>query len=531
MQRGGAKDLALHLLKEENDHAELHQLRGFAADTLMGALMETYAISRGTKAKQPFFSLSLNPPPKANVPTKDFEDAIERIENKLGLTGQPRAIVFHEKNGRRHAHAVWSRIDGERMIAIPMSHSGLKLMDVSRELHRDHGWTMPRGLADRSQCDPLNFSLEEWQQAKRIGRDPRDIKTAIQDAWAISDSKPALTNALAERGFQLARGDRRGFVAVDYHGEAYPLRSWADVKTKDLRERIGKEADCQSVDDAKNQIATGMLAKMQGFQRELDEKARREREAFEQQRKVLVEGQRTERAALSALQQERQATENLERQARFRGGFKGLWDRMRGEHRRTMELNMREAQQGASRDQANKDRVIQEQLSARRELVQARTSQRDALNDARREVRADNQIYRDMQKEWRTKAHPPTAPTKNTERSVSKKRKAVDRPAPPEQKAATPTPEPVQSHQRKLGAAVKEPLRVAPDVDKRRDEYRQQRRNSPEQNVALETAQQPSTLKHDFDVAKDARREAFREKRTRSEGERPRRSRGPTIER
>jgi hypothetical protein len=26
------------------------------------------------------------------------------------LNGQPRVIVFHEKNGRRHAHCVWSRI-------------------------------------------------------------------------------------------------------------------------------------------------------------------------------------------------------------------------------------------------------------------------------------------------------------------------------------------------------------------------------------------------------------------------------------
>lgn len=112
-QRGGAKDLAFHLFKDEIDHVELHELRGFASDTLMGALMETYAISRGTKARQFMFSLSLNPPKEADVPTADFENAIERIEKKLGLSGQPRAIVFHEKEGRRHAHAVWSRIDGE----------------------------------------------------------------------------------------------------------------------------------------------------------------------------------------------------------------------------------------------------------------------------------------------------------------------------------------------------------------------------------------------------------------------------------
>ncbi|WP_347264263.1 hypothetical protein [Nitrobacter sp.] len=39
-QRGGAKDLALHLLKEENDHVEVHELHGFAARDLRGAFNE-----------------------------------------------------------------------------------------------------------------------------------------------------------------------------------------------------------------------------------------------------------------------------------------------------------------------------------------------------------------------------------------------------------------------------------------------------------------------------------------------------------
>ena len=33
-QRGGAKDLALHLLKQENEHVEVHEVRGFASQNL-----------------------------------------------------------------------------------------------------------------------------------------------------------------------------------------------------------------------------------------------------------------------------------------------------------------------------------------------------------------------------------------------------------------------------------------------------------------------------------------------------------------
>ncbi len=117
-QRGGAKDLALHLMKEENEHVEVFQLRGFASENLMGSLSEAYAVSRGTRCKQFLFSLSLNPPPQENVKTEDFVGAIESVEKSLGLTGQPRAIVFHEKEGRRHAHVIWSRIDIEKMKAV-----------------------------------------------------------------------------------------------------------------------------------------------------------------------------------------------------------------------------------------------------------------------------------------------------------------------------------------------------------------------------------------------------------------------------
>ena len=110
-QRGGGQDLAAHLMKmEDNEHVDLHELRGFATDTLKGALKEAEAVSRGTQCRQYLFSLSLSPPEQASVAPDVFERAIDRIEERLGLEGQPRAIVFHEKDGRRHAHCVWSRI-------------------------------------------------------------------------------------------------------------------------------------------------------------------------------------------------------------------------------------------------------------------------------------------------------------------------------------------------------------------------------------------------------------------------------------
>jgi hypothetical protein len=113
-QCGGGQDLAVHLMRlDDNDHVEL---RGFAFNNLKGAFKEAEAVSRGTKCGQYLFSLSLNPPEEARADVAAFTQTIDHIEEKLGLAGQPRAIVFHEKEGRRHGRCVWSRIDAQSSI-------------------------------------------------------------------------------------------------------------------------------------------------------------------------------------------------------------------------------------------------------------------------------------------------------------------------------------------------------------------------------------------------------------------------------
>lgn len=101
-QRGFGQILAAHLMNtRDNDHVALHELRGFYADDLKGAFRETEAISRGTRCSQYLFSLSLSPPENEHVPIAVFEQAIDRIEDRLGLQGQSRVVVFHDKEGRR----------------------------------------------------------------------------------------------------------------------------------------------------------------------------------------------------------------------------------------------------------------------------------------------------------------------------------------------------------------------------------------------------------------------------------------------
>ena len=77
-------------------------MRGMVGSSLHAALAEIYAVSQGTRCRQPLFSVSFNPPEYADVTHEQFAKGFEKLENKLGLEDQPRAVVFHEKEGRRH---------------------------------------------------------------------------------------------------------------------------------------------------------------------------------------------------------------------------------------------------------------------------------------------------------------------------------------------------------------------------------------------------------------------------------------------
>ncbi len=397
--RGGARDLAQHLMKDENDHVTLHELRGFVSDDLDGAFQEAYAISRGTKCKQFLFSLSLNPPADADVSTQDFEKSINQCESELGLNGQPRAIVFHEKEGRRHAHAVWSRIDPETLTARQMSFHKMKLQNVARELYREHGWRMPEGLADRTKSDPRNYTLAEWQQAKRADKDAGQIKEAFQDAWAISDNRASFEHALKERGYWLARGDRRGFVAIDHKGEVYSIPKQAKIKTKAVRERLGEEDKLPSLVQAKETMARDLSLMLSRLRDEQYERAAALKAEHNQRKQEMVDEQRADRTLQDRQRQERELREQMERQARFRKGLAGLWDRLRGEHRRLAEQNRLEALACQQRGKQALDALVFKQLAERRALNARANARLAQVKQHKRELDADKQRIADIAQE------------------------------------------------------------------------------------------------------------------------------------
>jgi len=368
-QRAGGRQMALHLLNgEQNEHVNVHEVSGFMAEDVLGALNEAYALSKGTKCKQFMYSLSLSPPQDQNVPISVFEDTLKRIEKKLGLEGQPRVIVFHEKHGRRHAHCVWSRIDTNAMKAINISHPKLKLNTIAKSLYIGHGWQMPEGFKDNRNKNPLNYTRAEWQQAARTNQNPKAIKSSLQECWASSDNKKSFELALQERGYYLAKGDRRGFVVIDIHGEVYSLTRQVGIKKKELEARIGKAEKLPSVTEIKENIIVKVSKIYEGFLLEQSRDHQKSLKPLLKTKHAMTSQHRVDRVSQQSYQDNRWQKEQLKRVSKIRKGFKGLWDKLNGKYWKQRKTNEKETRQSNERDKSEREHLIKKQLVIRQNL-------------------------------------------------------------------------------------------------------------------------------------------------------------------
>ena len=251
-QRGGGQQMAAHLMNSfDNERVEIADLRGAVADDLSGAFAEWAAEARGTKCQKYLYSLSLNPDQSQGHLTREqYLELLARTERSLKLVGQPRAVVFHEKRDehgvlREHCHAVWSRIDTDKMKAVQIAHDRLKLRTVAREFARDHGLELPEGMKPGKNANRFNNrakqeNLGERQQKERTGISKEQRMADIATCWRETGNGAAFMQALEAKGYFLARGDRRTYVVIDLHSEVYSLsRQLLGVaKDKELKSRL-----------------------------------------------------------------------------------------------------------------------------------------------------------------------------------------------------------------------------------------------------------------------------------------------------
>ena len=225
--RAGAAELAAHLQRvDTNERMEVIEVRGTIAHDLEGALHEMEALSSGTRCKNPLYHASINVPIHERLGMEHWQQAVDRLEEKLGLAGQPRAVVMHEKFGREHIHVVWGRVRAETLVAIADSHNYLKHEMVARELERAFGHERVQGAhaeRDGAPRPERTIAHAERQIAERTGIDPQAVKAEITALWRAAAGPEAFLAALERAGYRPALGARRQYVVMDQAGTVHSL--------------------------------------------------------------------------------------------------------------------------------------------------------------------------------------------------------------------------------------------------------------------------------------------------------------------
>lgn len=327
-QRSGGQDLATHLMNDyDNEVTEIAFIRGAVARDLHGAFKEWEVQAETlTRCRKYLYSLSINPDPAQGPLTRDqYLDYIGRTEEALGLRNQPRAVVFHVKEGREHCHVVWSRIDAENEKAVHLGFDRLVLMQVTREFARDHRLDLPSGYDKSRQVGQV--SLYEQAQLQQGGLSKDQHKAQVTEAWKHRDDARSFVQALAERGYILASGDKRPYVLVDLYGGMNALPKLIDdkaVRTADVRAFLADEFledSLPSVEEAQALVSE--------YRKRIEQEANRDHvaERLAELKHTQEERRRTVDADRVALKQQHQALRAAQ-QAMHRAER----DRLRADH-------------------------------------------------------------------------------------------------------------------------------------------------------------------------------------------------------
>jgi Relaxase/Mobilisation nuclease domain len=272
--RSGPAALATHLGNaEKNERVSLLETRGTVAQDLRGALVEMDAYALGTRCEKPLYHAAMSPEPPHRLTDEQRTEAIDALEKKLGLDGHSRVVVMHEKLGREHIHVVWSRIDLDHMRSVSDSHNYRKHEEVARDLERRFGHDRVQGAhAERDGVERPDRtpSRAELRQEERTGIKGKDVKLDVTEAFRASDGPEAFRTALDDKGYLLAKGDKRDFVIVDRAGGIHSLARRIDgMKAAELREFM-KPLDRESLPSAERAKET-QLDRGRGLQSAYDQ--------------------------------------------------------------------------------------------------------------------------------------------------------------------------------------------------------------------------------------------------------------------
>ena len=221
--RAAPAQLAYHLQRTDtNGRVKIIELNALA-DTLEAAFYDWQLMSEGTRGAKGLYHANIDPDRKYAMTDEQFKRSVEILEEELGLQGQPRAVVMHEKHGREHIHVVWCRTDWEKGILKRDNNNYLAHERASQRMELEFGHeAVPGKHAKRDRRKQPEFPRQEFdfleaQMAERSSLTPAERKEQMTAMKAAAANGQELKRALEGAGYILAQGDR-GYLVVDEAG-------------------------------------------------------------------------------------------------------------------------------------------------------------------------------------------------------------------------------------------------------------------------------------------------------------------------
>ena len=223
----------------------------FSGGDLNEVAKEMAAVASGSRCLKPYYSVAINPdrPGGMELSDEEAEYSAKRLLQELGFSPDHQwCLVRHNKNGRTHYHLLANRVNAITLRAVHLSWNYRTQEMVARALERFFDLPpVPGAFADRPQCTNGRLggnrptrrkcSHKEEQQAKRTTVPIPNVDADLMWAWTNSTCGADFLVRLRNRGYQLAKGDRRDWVVVDPMGGIHSPARRLRIRAAELRIR------------------------------------------------------------------------------------------------------------------------------------------------------------------------------------------------------------------------------------------------------------------------------------------------------
>jgi len=202
----------------ENERITVREVRGLATKDPDEALQMLEILAKGTRCQRPVYSAKINPETDRIWNKDEIRRAVDLLEENLGLTGHPRAVVEHKKDGRIHFHVLWSRFHPDGGPAMNMGHDYAVHQKTQRQLEKE---LKLRPMMAKGR----DFKKSEVEWARRYGFDIFVLKKQITHDFHRCKTGQEFMAALKEKGVVLCRGHKSQFVLILPWGQHKALSS------------------------------------------------------------------------------------------------------------------------------------------------------------------------------------------------------------------------------------------------------------------------------------------------------------------